>query len=269
MTIKFDLATRLSVAGTYGGCCKSMEVKLEAYEGSLDLLLTLIQRHKIDIYDIPIAHLTDQYLQEVAKLPPDMGQLSEFLVMAATLLEIKSKMLLPKAKIEQAEEAEDPREALVQKLLAYKQAQAIADELRKITPKGERLPGIGDMPLLAQIKEDGNVAPVLDTEQVPINQLFDIFADIMARKEERRDKVRAGYGKMPRDAFTVEEKVALMRKMIEEAGELRLRALFLACQSKKEMVVTFLAILEMVRQGEVTASQPETFGDAIISKKIM
>jgi len=242
-----------------------MEIKLDAYEGPLELLLTLIQRHKIDIYDIPIATLTDQYLQEIANLPPDMGQLSEFLVMAATLLEIKSKMLLPRPKLETEGEPEDPREALVQKLLAYKQAQAIANELRNITPEGERLTGTGDRLLLAEISQSVSTMPELDPGEISVAHLLDIFIGVMSRKEDRRDTVRAGYGKMPRDRFTVEEKVAHMRQMLGQHERLSLQFLFAGCHSKSEMVVTFLALLEMVRQGEITASQPEQFGDAVIS----
>ena len=244
-----------------------MEIKLDAYEGPLELLLTLIQRHKIDIYDIPIASLTDQYLQEIANLPPDMGQLSEFLVMAATLLEIKSKMLLPRPKLETTDEPEDPREALVQKLLAYKQAQALAGELRGLTPEGERLTGAGDRTLLEQIKQNGDHVPELDANEISVARLLDIFAGVMSRKEDRRDTVRANYGKMPRDRFTVEEKVNHMRQLLNTYGQISLQFLFTDCHSKSEMVVTFLALLEMVRQGEITASQPEPFGDAVISPR--
>jgi len=236
-----------------------MEFILEAYQGPLDLLLKLIQRHEIDIYDIPIATLTNQYLQEIANLPPDMGQLSEFLVMAATLLEIKSRMLLPRPKTEPDAEPEDPREALVQKLLAYKQAQTIAQELGSLTPVGERVAGIGDTPLLQQLYQDASSQ--LPTDMATLSQLMEVFADVMSRKEDRRDPVRAGYGSMPRERFSVTEKVVRIRSMIAQYGRASLRALFIDCRSKNEMVVTFLAILEMVRQGMARASQSTTFGD--------
>lgn len=238
-----------------------MDIKLDVYQGSLDLLLTLIRRHKIDIYDIPIAQLTDQYLAEVANLPPDMEQLSEFLVMAATLLEIKSRMLLPRPKPEGAEPSEDPRQALVEKLVAYKQAQALAAELSNLTPLGERITNSGDIPLLSHIKKGYSTMPDLDTEQISTSHLLDIFIGIMSRKEERRDVVRAGYGKVARDRFTLEEKVVHMRQLLESYGRISLEFLFSHCQSKGEMVVTFLAMLEMIRQGEVSAVQTTPFGD--------
>ena len=237
-----------------------MDVKLSAYEGPLDLLLQLIRRHEIDIYDIPIAQLTAQYLEEVANLPPDMGSLSEFLVMAATLLEIKSQMLLPRPKREQDEEAEDPRELLVQKLLAYKQAQALAQQLGTMTPMGERLTNSGDGEILAQLKKEAQGFP-LANEMVPLSNLMEIFADVLSRKEERVDTVRAGYGELPRDRFTVTEKVAFIQHELRVYGRLSLRFLFQNCRNRNEMVVTFLALLEMVRQGEIRARQSDSFSD--------
>jgi len=240
-----------------------MEVKLSAYEGPLDLLLTLIRRHEINIYDIPIANLTAQYLREVANMPPDMGRLSEFLVMAATLLEIKSQMLLPRPKTKQDEEPEDPREALVQKLLAYNHAQALAEELGKRVPMGERLTNAGDNEILTQIIKEAKSQP-FESDMVSLSCLMEIFADVLSRKEERVDTVRADFGELPRDRFTIEEKVTFMRQQLRTYGRLSLRFLFQNCRSKNEMVVTFLALLEMVRKSEIRISQPESFSDVEI-----
>ena len=228
-----------------------MDVKLEAYEGPLDLLLQLIRRHEIDIYDITISLLTGQYLKEIANLPPDMGELSEFLVMAATLLEIKARMLLPRPKTEEGEEEEDPRDALVQKLLAYKQAQVIALELKKHFPVGERIANTGDRDLLARFKQDNKTE--FETHITTTDQLLSIFTDVMQRKELRRDHVRAGYGKMERDRFTITEKVQHIQELLTKNGRVSLRGLFEYCYSKNEMVVTFLALLELIRRGEITA----------------
>jgi len=236
-----------------------MVVKLDAYEGPLDLLLKLIQRHEIDIYDIPISSLTNQYLQEIAHLSSDMEQLSEFLVMAATLLEIKSRMLLPRPKLEANAEVEDPREALVQKLIAYKQAQALVQEFQKLSPIGERITNSGDTSLLKQLRQDAKSQQPAD--MLSITQLTQLFAEVMSRKEDRRDTVRAGYGKMPRDRFTVTEKVSHIRHMLRKQSRVSLLAMFSNCRSKNEMVVTFLALLEMMRQGEIRTSQNEAFAD--------
>jgi len=238
-----------------------MDFKLDAFEGPLDLLLRLIQRSEIDIYDIPISRLTAQYLEVIAKFPPNMEQLSEFLVMAATLLEIKSRMLLPRPKTQESAEEpeEDPREALVRKLLVYQHAQAIAKELSNLTPVGDRLTGTGDRDLIKQLQSTQDYQPVMDL--ISLSELMEVFTDVMARRESRRDTVRAGYGEMPRERFTLTEKVQYMRQILNKEGELKLQALFLLCQSKDEMVVTFLAVLEMVRRGMARANQVSSFAE--------
>jgi len=239
-----------------------MDFKLDTFEGPLDLLLRLIQRSEIDIYDIPISKLTAQYLEVISKFPPNMEQLSEFLVMAATLLEIKSRMLLPRPKTqgnENEQEPEDPREALVRKLLAYQHAQAIAKELSNLTPVGDRITGTGDRDLIKQIQSTRDYQPVMDL--ISLSGLMEIFTDVMARRESRRDTMRAGYGEMPRERFTLTEKVQYMRQILNKEGELNLQALFLRCQSKDEMVVTFLAVLEMVRRGMARANQVSSFAE--------
>ena len=241
-----------------------MEIKLAAYEGPFDLLLRLIHRNEIDIYDIPIAELTDDYLEAINAMRDeahyDMDKMSEFVLMAATLLEIKSRMLLPKPKPIDEEEPEDPREALVQKLLAYQEAQALAEELSRIAPPGQRLSGNGDLQLLEDISADiDSQTPVM--EGVELSQIWDIFTDVMSRRAARRDPIRAGFGEMPRERFTVPEKIAYIRRRIAEAGQVRLSTLFEYCRTRIEMVVTFLALLEMIRQGMVKARQSQAFDD--------
>ena len=241
-----------------------MEIKLATYEGPSDLLLRLISRNEIDIYDIPIAQLTAEYLDEINKLQDnhhyDMDQMSEFILMAATLLEIKSRMLLPKPKTEDAEPEEDPREALVQKLLAYQEAQALAEELTRLAPPGLRLSGPGDLELINHISaEIDSQSPVM--EGVELSQIWHVFTDVMSRRAARRDPVRAGFGELPRERFTVPEKIAHIRQWIIDAGQVRLFNLFEYCRTRIEMVVTFLAILEMMRQGMIKTRQDRAFED--------
>jgi segregation and condensation protein A len=232
-----------------------MEVKLEAYTGPLDLLLCLISRNEMDIFDIPVAELTAQYLEELKGLPPDMDNLSEFLVMAATLLDIKSQMLLPRPKPVNDFEEEDPREALVQKLLAYQMAQTLAQQLHSLTPPGDRLTGSGEL-WLAQEAED--TPPVLDG--IGLDDLWEVFSDIIKRRKSRTDTVRVGYGEMPRERFTVTEKITFIRHLLKQ-GKVRLSKLFEDCNSRREMVVTFLALLEMMRRGLLVARQDKDFAD--------
>ena len=241
-----------------------MDVKLAAYEGPLDLLLRLIQRNEIDIYDIPISELTAQYLEAIAELKEDarynMDQMSEFVLMAATLLEIKSRMLLPKPKPENEAVEEDPREALVQKLIAYQEAQALAAELTRLSPPGLRISGAGDPELLETISADlDNQTSVM--EGVELSRLWDIFSDIISRRAARRDPIRAGFGEMPRERFTVPEKIAFIRRRISAEGGVQLSVLFEYCRTRIEMVVTFLALLEMVRRGMIKTRQNAAFDD--------
>jgi len=231
-----------------------MEVNLPNYAGPLDLLLRLISRNEMDIFDIPIAELTAQYLEALQDLPPDMDNLSEFLVYAATLLEIKSHMLLPRPKPLDDIEEEDPREALVQKLLAYQMAQTLAQQLHSLTPPGDRLTGKGEIELALEADD----TPVL--EGVTVADLCEIFAEIMQRRAARTDTVRAGYGEMPRERFSVTEKITLIRHMLKQ-GKVRLFALLTDCHSRREMVVTFLALLEMMRRGMLKAQQDTDFAD--------
>jgi len=240
-----------------------MDVKLAAYEGPLDLLLGLIRRNEIDIYDIPISDLTADYLEAIAELRDDtaynMDQMSEFVLMAATLLEIKSRMLLPKPKPE-SEAEEDPREALVQKLLAYQEAQALAEELTRLTPPGLRISGSGDPELLETISTDiDSQTPVM--EGVELSRLWSVFSEIMSRRAARRDPIRAGFGEMPRERFTVPEKISYIRRRLSEGGVVQLSVLFEYCRTRIEMVVTFLALLEMVRRGMVKTRQDAAFDD--------
>jgi segregation and condensation protein A len=231
-----------------------MEVKLTNYEGPLDLLLRLIARNEMDIFDIPIAALTAQYLEEIAALPPEMDNLSEFLVMAATLLEIKSQMLLPKPKPVENVEEEDPREALVQKLLAYQLAQTLAAKLNSLTPPGGKLTGAGETELAAEAE----APPVL--EGVSAKDLWEMFNDIMLRRAARTDTQHANYGEMPRERFTIPEKISYIKRLLR-LGKVFLSALLEECRTRREMVVTFLALLEMMRRGMVSAHQEKDFDD--------
>ena len=236
-----------------------IEFTTEAYSGPLDLLLRLITKNEIDIHDIPISELTAQYLHEISTLPPEMDSLSEFLVMAATLLEIKSRMLLPRQKIEEDEDEGDPREALVEQLLAYSRAQMIASELETMEPVGEKFTGVGDRPFLEEFKAEIQTVPEIDT--IDIFKLSKIFTELVTRKERRTDKIRAGYGEMPREKFSITEKISFIHDSLKQNKRLNLFNLFNDCRNKNEMVATFLAVLEMVRRGVIHATQPETFGD--------
>ncbi|MCL2361235.1 MAG: segregation/condensation protein A [Defluviitaleaceae bacterium] len=245
-----------------------MEITVADYNGPFDVLLRQIHQNKIDIYNIPMAELTAQYLEKVSAMEKsglyDMNQMSEYVLMAATLLEIKSKMLLPKPKNDSDEVEEDPREALVQKLLAYQQAQALAAELTRISPPGIRISGAGEPSLLAEIEKDIDAqSPIM--EGVDLAQIWDIFTDVMSRRAAKRDPIRADFGEMQRERFTLPEKIAYIRLRLETEKQVLLSSLFENCRSRTEMVVTFLALLEMIRQGMIKARQNRAFDDVFCS----
>ena len=233
-----------------------MEVNLEVFSGPLDLLLRLIRRKEINIYDIPIAQVAEEYLEEIKGITPDMGEMSEFLVLAATLLEIKSNMLLPRY---EDEYEEDPREALVQQLLAYEEAQEFAKILSSITPLGEVYSCIGEPELLSVFSSNIDNQPVMDL--ISLEHLSDVFGRVMKLKEGRIDTVRAGYGQMPRERFTVTGKIVHILDALKEKGRISLFSLFETGKTRLELVVIFLAVLELMRRGLVTAVQTRAFSD--------
>ena len=237
-------------------------VHLEAFEGPLDLLFSLIESNKIDIYDIPIIQITQQYLEVIRELPPDMESLSEFLVMAATLLDIKARMLLPRRG--QGEEEEiDPREALVQKLVAYKYCQELAAALKDVEDSGRRHYKGPEMPLMSV---SFGHEPSDWLEDVGIDKLWQVFEDVVKRQALKVDTVRHNFSSVSRERFTVADKINHISYLIKQRGKVRLSDLFDDCVSRDECIVTFLALLEVIRLRQATVIQQETFGEIEVSQ---
>ena len=220
---------------------ETISYKLENFEGPLDLLLHLIEKNKVNIYDIPIVEITAQYLDYVRHMErEDLNVVSEFLVMAATLLDIKAKMLLPKELDEEGEEI-DPRAELVQRLLEYKRYKLMADELAdredgalKHLYKSPTLP-----PEVARYEPPVDLDKLLDG--LTLAKLQRIFEQVMKRKEDKIDPIRSNFGTIKRD-FS-------FRQLLEGQAD------------KLEVVVTFLAVLELMKIGKIQLKQEETFGD--------
>jgi len=245
----------------------NISVKLDAYAGPLDLLYQLIEKNEINIHDIPIAKLTDQYIEIVASLPPDMESLSLFLVMAATLLEIKSKMLLPPKAIDDENEL-DPREELVRRLLEYKKFKEISEVLSSKS-SGSHTAIYKSM--------DRNVEHLLTApapeinellEDISPNQLLGIFMDILKRKELKVDRIRSSFSSVRRDTFTIEEKIGHLKTLLKAKKRLRFREFFEDGADKIEIVVTFLALLELIKQKEAAVRQSATFGDIVVEMRL-
>lgn len=235
-----------------------ISVKLEAFEGPLDLLLHLIDKNKVNIYDIPIADITEQYMEYVRKMQEEnLDIVSEFLVMAATLLDIKCRMLLPKEVDEEGNE-EDPRAELVEQLLEYKLFKAMAEEL-----KGQQLDAIKTYYRKPDIPEEvsGYTSPVDLNEvvgDVNLIKLNAIFADVMKRKEDKVDPVRSKFGKIEKEEVTMSEKLVDIKAFMMEHKSFSFRELLMKGASKVSVIVTFLVVLELMKTGFITVKQEGT-----------
>ena len=243
----------------------AIPVKLEVFEGPLDLLLYLIDKNKVDIYDIPIVEITAQYLEYIRAMEQeDMNIVSEFLVMAATLLDIKCRMLLPKEVNEDGEE-EDPRAELVQQLLEYKMYKYMSYGLKdKMTETGNVF--CRNLSLPEEIQQ--YKAPIDHEELIgdtTLQKLHGIFKDIMKRQVDRVDPIRSQYGNIVRDEVDVERKTIYIEEYIKTRRNFSFRDLLERQSSKLEVVVTFLVVLELMKTGKVTIRQDELFDDIYIT----
>jgi segregation and condensation protein A len=226
-------------------------IKLETFEGPLDLLLYLIRKEEVSIYDIPIARITEQYLDYLRAIEElDIAIASEFLVMAATLIQIKSQMLLPPDPT-LSEEPEDPRSELVHQLLEHQKFKAAANLLhqRAIIESGRFGRGA--------IESDRHNPEVRAT----VFQLFEIFREVMARQRAMAEI------EIARDQITLAEKIAEIKSIIAQQGEASARLLFERARSRQELIAIFLAILELVKELVIRLVQKEAFGDILLIKR--
>lgn len=241
----------------------SLSVKLEAFEGPLDLLLHLIDKNKVNIYDIPIVQITQQYLEYVEAMDrTDLNLVSDFLVMAATLLDIKSKMLLPVEESE--EEAEDPRQELVERLLEYKMYKYISGELREMeTEAAQSMYRQSSVP-----KEVAEYEPPVCLEELldglTLAKLNEIFQSVMRRQTDKIDPIRSKFGKIEREKFRVSDKIRHILNFSSEHSKYSFRNLLEGQATKTEVVVTFLAVLELMKMGRIHLTQEHIHDDIII-----
>ena len=239
-------------------------LKLQVFEGPMDLLMHLIEKNKIDIYDIPIVTITDQYLEYVRQMEhDDMNVTSEFLVMAATLLDIKSRMLLPREENAEGEE-EDPRDELVRRLLEYKMYKYMSEELReKSRHAGYSYFRPQDLP-----EEVRSYVPPLNYEELigdkTAQSLKNVFAEVLRRKKSRVDPIRSGFGKIQREEISVADKTLYIRAYLASHPHADFREMLEQEDSKEEIIVTFLVILELMKNQMIRITQEETFGKIAI-----
>ena len=229
----------------------SYKIKLEIFEGPLDLLLYLIKKNEINVYDIPVTAILDQYMQylELMRLL-DLNIAGEFIVMAATLMAIKSKMLLPQEtnlEEELPEDERDPRAELVKRLLEYQQFKEAAEALRL---KERARQDIFKRNPVLEDKESG--------ESYFEASLFDL---INAFSKALKDVPKELFYEVIKDEFTVEGKVHELLHRLMETPHMELFGLFAACRTKLEAIATFLAVLELIRLKEILVVQKAVFGE--------
>lgn len=255
-----------------------LKFKLEVFEGPLDLLLHLIEKNKLDIYDIPIAQITDQYVEYVREMAKsDLDIASEFLVMAAQLLMIKSKMLLPKP-VDDEEEA-DPelmKEELTRRLLELKMIKYLSGKLRIGEDAGrKRFFGYEDIPT-----EVLKYRPEPDLDKLmygmDVNVLNRAFADALRRAADRKDPIRSRFGTIQAEKVDVAGRVSGIKTILKREKKLTFKKLLERDGGVLSEIVTFLVLLEMMKGGFVAATQdgvgtqiditvlkdPEDFGES-------
>lgn len=233
----------------------SYEVRIQDFEGPLDLLLHLIKKNEVDIYDIPIAQITDQYLEHLMRMRElNLEVAGEFLLMAATLIYMKSKMLLPQPSPPEEEQAlpEDPRQELVEKLVEYKRYKEAALLLERKEEQFQQQ--YTNQPLYSS--ED---PPVLDPE-VDLFRLLSVFYDLLERTASEPSLV------IDREELDIHQSMVEILDRIGERESLTLMALLEQEPSRLQMIITFLALLELIRRGVLKVKQNHNFGEIWIHR---
>lgn len=243
----------------------SISVKLEAFDGPLDLLLHLIEKNKIDIFDIPIVEITNQYMEIIAQMQTkDMDVMSDFLLMAATLLRIKSKMLLPAEKAEEGEE-EDPRAELVERLLEYKTYKYASYELKDLQMDASKQlfkkPSIPEE--IANYKEEIDISELLG--DLTLARLQSIFHVVMKKQIDKIDPIRSKFGKIEKEKISLGDRMQYISEYAREHKRFNFRMLLEEQTSKTMVIVSFLGILELMKEGMLKIVQENIFDDIWIT----
>lgn len=241
----------------------SISVKLEAFDGPLDLLLHLIEKNKIDIFDIPIAEITEQYMEYVSQMETkDMEVMSDFLLMAATLLKIKSKLLLP-AQVNEEGEEEDPRAELVERLLEYKMYKYASFELKdKQLDASHLLFKEATIPEeIANYREEIDVGSLLSEADVTLAKLQKIFHSIMKKQVDKIDPIRSKFGKIEKETVSLKDRMLYIEEYARGHGNFNFRQLLEQETGKLHVIVTFLGILELMKTGALKIRQEHIFDE--------
>jgi segregation and condensation protein A len=233
------------------------KVKLENFAGPLDLLLYFIRRDEIDVYDIPIAQITAEYMETIDMMQTlNLNFAGEFILMAATLMRIKAKMLLPKPQLSDEDEVEDPRAELVQQLLEYQRFKEMAYDLDKLAMERRKYHPRGFEMNSPELEEDA-ASYLKDVTLYEIARLFKNAMDnmpVIQPYELHLEQVHLG------------DQKALISRSFDIDGRLRFSALIKKLKTKLEVVVTFLAVLELIRMRQIIVIQNDLFGEMEIQR---
>ncbi len=235
----------------------SYRIRLDQFEGPLDLLLHLIKQNEINIYDIPIALITKQYLDYISLMKSlNLEVAGEFLVMAATLIHIKSRMLLPVEPEDEEDEGEDPRAELVRRLLLYKQFKEAVVELEERKRLWQEVYPRPPVAVDTQASEDGPL-------DLTLSDLMDALQDILQRTPSK------ALIELTADHLTVKDRMNHILERLEEASAIAFEELFLPEEGRLVLIVTFLGLLELIRIKLVRVFQSEAFGSILLSRAFL
>ncbi len=235
---------------------EKISFKLEVFEGPLDLLLHLISKNKVNIYDIPIATITDQYMDALETMKEmDLEVSSEFTVLASQLLLIKSRMLLPRS--EETDE-DDPRTELVERLLEYQRYKATMEFLKEHENAYKYM--------LFKEPEDIEPATEPDTTIYPVDMLISAFNDILERSKRRVPPPRKTFESIvQREKVSVKDKVVYLQDLVKNGNKVLFTNVFDGMYTKPELVATFLALLELIKMNQIKAVYSRDKNDFLIS----
>ncbi|SHH35548.1 segregation/condensation protein A [Clostridium grantii] len=239
----------------------SLKIKIENFEGPFDLLLHLIRKNKMDIYDVKIYEITNQYLKYIESMKEmDLEVTSEFIVIAATLLYIKSSMLLPKSFNEEEEDETDPKEELIKRLIEYNKFKNVSHFLAtKESEVGVRFFKKAE---IIEIEEEPTIEDLL--KKVSILDLFLIYNDIISRFSEKINDNNVIQKEIPMDRYKIEDKMEELQEAVKENKRMNFTEIMNNCEYKIEIVVTFMAMLELIKTRTIKVLQDKNYQDIYI-----
>ena len=244
----------------------ALKIKIDNFEGPFDLLLHLIKKNELDIYNISISQITNQYLQYINSLKEmDLEITSEFIVIAATLLQIKSRELLPKAKEDESAvtpEEQDPEKILIEKLIEYKKYKGAAAFLKSKAGM-EHIMFTKKPEVIVEDKKDIKMEEVF--KNITILDLFNIYNEIM-RTYKNKMNTNAISGEIPIDQYKIEDKMIYIKQRIKKSKSISFSKLAKECSAKIEVIVTFLGMLELIKLRVIRVTQEENFKEIFLER---